>query len=115
MNQIDEALEGLVQAIREGEEYQKYQAVRAKVHEQPQLEEKIHAFRKKNYEVQNLTEEKKLYDQADKLEREGIEFRKDPLVNEYLDAELGICRLFQRINWEIVQKIDFDLGFSMDA
>ena len=60
MNQIDEALEGLVQAIREGEEYQKYQAVRAKVHEQPQLEEKIHAFRKKNYEVQNLTEEKKL-------------------------------------------------------
>ena len=37
MNQIDEALEGLVQAIREGEEYQKYQAVRAKVHEQPQL------------------------------------------------------------------------------
>ena len=115
MNQIDEALEGLVQTIREGEEYQKYQAVRAKVHEQPQLEEKIHAFRKKNYEVQNLTEEKKLYDQADKLEREGIEFRKDPLVNEYLDAELGICRLFQRINWEIVQKIDFDLGFSMDA
>lgn len=65
--------------------------------------------------MQNLTEEKKLYDQADKLEREGIEFRKDPLVNEYLDAELGICRLFQRINWEIVQKIDFDLGFSMDA
>ncbi|MDE7311038.1 MAG: YlbF family regulator [Eubacterium sp.] len=115
MNQINEALEGLIQAIWEGEEYKRYQAIRAKVHEQPQLEQQIHAFRKKNYEVQNLTEEKKLYDQADQLEREGIEFRKDPLVNEYLSAELGICRLFQRINWELVQNMDFDLGFSIDS
>ena len=50
----------------------------------------------------------------DGLEREGAEFRKDPLVNEYLDAELAICRLFQKINWEIVQNIDFDLGFEID-
>lgn len=114
MSQIDEALEGLIQAIWEGEEYQRYQKIRAKVHEQPELEERIHAFRRKNYEVQNRTEGRALYDQVDGLEREGIEFRKDPLVNEYLNAEIGICRLFQRINWELVKSIDFDLGFSID-
>ena len=114
MNQINEALEGLIQAIWEGEEYKSYQEIRAKVHEQPELEQKIHAFRKKNYEVQNLTDERSLYDRMDNLEREGTEFRKDPLVNEYLRAELAICRLFQRINWEIVKKMDFDLGFVID-
>ncbi len=114
ISQIDEALEGLIQAIWEGEEYQRYQKIRAKVHEQPELEQKIHAFRKKNYEVQNRANDRALYDQVDGLEREGIEFRKDPLVNEYLNAELGICRLFQRINWELVRKMDFDLGFSID-
>ncbi len=114
MSQINEALEGLIQAIWEGEEYKRYQEIRAKVHEQPELEQRIHAFRKKNYEVQNRANERALYDQVDGLEREGIEFRKDPLVNEYLNAELGICRLFQRINWELVQNMDFDLGFVID-
>lgn len=114
MSQIDEALKGLIQAIWEGEEYKRYQKIRAKVHERPELEQKIHEFRKKNYEVQNRADERALYDQVDGLEREGIEFRKDPLVNEYLTAELGICRLFQRINWELVQNIDFDLGFAID-
>ncbi|MDE6888101.1 MAG: YlbF family regulator [Eubacterium sp.] len=114
MSQVNEALEGLIQAIWEGEEYQRYQKIRAKVHEIPELEQRINAFRKKNYEVQNRTDECKLYDQVDGLEREGIEFRKDPLVNEYLSAELGICRLFQRINWELVRNIDFDLGFAID-
>ena len=111
MSQINEALEGLIRAIWEGEEYKHYQEIRAKVHEQPELEQRIHAFRKKNYEVQNHGNERILYDQVDGLERE---FRKDPLVNEYLNAELGICRLFQRINWELVQSMDFDLGFVID-
>ena len=79
MNQIDEALEGLVQAIREGEEYQKYQAVRAKVHEQPQLEEKIHAFRKKNYEVQNLQKKRSCTTRRISWSAKGSNFAKTRL------------------------------------
>ncbi len=112
--QRDEALDGLIHAIHESPEYKRYQDIRAKVHELPELEQKIHAFRKKNYETQNFADEWDLYERVDGLEREGAEFRKDPLVNEYLDAELAICRLFQKINWEIVQNIDFDLGFEID-
>lgn len=112
--QMETALDGLIQAIHESPEYRKYQDIRAKVHELPQLEQKIHAFRKKNYEIQNFADEWDLYERVDGLEREGAEFRKDPLVNEYLDAELAICRLFQKINGEIVQSIDFDLGFEID-
>ena len=85
MSQINEALEGLIQAIWEGEEYKRYQEIRAKVHEQPELEQRIHAFRKKNYEVQNRANER-----------------------------ARICSLSQRINWELVQNMDFDLGFVID-
>lgn len=114
MNQINEALEELIHAIWESREYKDYQDVRKRVHGQPDLEQKIHAFRKKSYEVQNLTDEKALYARVDELEQEGSEFRKDPLVNEYLNAELAICRLFQRINWDLVSSMDFDLGFALD-
>lgn len=114
VSHIDEALEGLIKAIWESEEYKRYQDIREKVHEQPELERRIYAFRKKSYDIQNFADEKVLYDQVDSLEREGFEFRKEPFVNEYLNAELGICRLFQRINWEIVRSINFDLGFPID-
>lgn len=117
MNQesrIDQATEGLIQAIWESTEYKHYQDIRGRVHELPELEQRIHAFRKKSYETQNYGDEWDLYERVDSLEREGAEFRKDPLVNEYLDAELAICRLFQRINLELVRNMNFDLGFSID-
>ncbi len=111
-SRVDLAVKDLVEAVWDSPEYRRYQNIRAKVHAQPELEARIHAFRKKNYQTQNFTDERSLFDQADELEREGEQFRKNPLVNEYLDAELAICRLFQKINWELVQNIDFDLGFD---
>lgn len=113
-NQLEESLDGLIQSIRESREYVRYQKIRAKVKQMPELEQRIHAFRKKNYEVQNFANELDLYERMDGLEQEGTEFRKDPVVNEYLDAELAFCRLFQKINWEIVRNIDFDLGFVLE-
>ncbi len=111
---VEQAVRDLVQAIWESEEYRRYQDIRTRVHELPELEQRIHVFRKKNYNIQNYADEHSLFDQVDELEREGAEFRKDPLVNEYLDAELAICRLFQQINWELVRNIDFDLGFDYE-
>ena len=111
---VEKALEALVLALHESREYIRYQEIRAKVQKQPELEQKIHAFRRKNYEIQNSTDEWNLYERVDELEREGAEFRKDPLVDEYLSAELAICRLYQKMNWKIVLNIDFDLGFSID-
>lgn len=115
MNQVDAAVERLIQAIYESKEYKRYQAIRAKVHENLQLEANIHAYRKRIYEFQNSMDESDMYERADRLERESVEFRQNPLVDEYLAAELAFCRLFQEINWTIVSKIDFDLGFTIDG
>lgn len=111
---IEEALGELIQAIRESDEYTQYQAIRRKVHEYPQLEQQIHEFRKKNYEIQNSKEEIDLYDRIDRLKHEEAGFRQNPLVNEYLAAELAFCRVFQNINWSILRNIDFDVGFDIE-
>lgn len=110
-NRIEEALRELVQAFRESQEYIKYQEIRAKVHTDLQLEEQIHAYRRMIYEIQNSAKELDLYEETDRLERDSADFRGNPLVREYLAAELAVCRVFKHINWSIVQNIDFDVGF----
>lgn len=113
-SRIEEALEELIKAIRESDEYMQYQSIRNKVHEYPELEKQIHAFRKKNYEIQNSKEEIDLYERIDRLKQEEAGFRQNPLVNEYLVAELAFCRVFQNINWSILRNIDFDVGFDIE-
>ena len=110
-NRIETALNDLIMAFRESQEYVKYQEIRARVHEDPKLEEQIHTYRKMIYEVQNSAENRDMYKETERLERDGEGFRKNPLVREYLAAELAFCRVFKHINWAIIQNIDFDLGF----
>lgn len=113
-DQVEQAVGDLAKAVCESREYIRYQDIRAKVHEDLELEQKIHAYRKDTYRLQNTMDGAALLELADRMERESVEFRKNPLVNEYLDAELSFCRLVQHINWELVSKIDFDLGFELD-
>lgn len=49
MSRMDEAMQELVDAIKFSEEYIRYQDIKNRVHNQPQLEQQIHAFRHKNY------------------------------------------------------------------
>lgn len=49
MSRMDEAMQELVDAIKFSEEYIRYQDIENRVHNQPQLEQQIHAFRHKNY------------------------------------------------------------------
>ena len=48
----------------------------------------------------------------DRLEGEFAPLRAQPYVNEYLAAELAVCRMIQRINYGLMMEIEFDLGFE---
>ena len=103
MSRMDEAMQELVDAIKFSEEYIRYQ---------PQLEQQIHAFRHKNYLLQNSDGNVDLYDATDKMEQEYREFRKNPLVAEYLAAENAFCRVVQKVNWTLIEELDFEVGFE---
>ena len=46
------------------------------------------------------------------MEQEYREFRKNPLVKQYLEAENALCRVIQEVNWTLIEELDFDIGFD---
>lgn len=112
MNQIEAALDGLMEAVRSSGEYIRYQQIRERVHRFPELEEQINGFRRRNYLLQNSQGAVDLYEETSRMEQEYREFRKNPMVGEYLEAETALCRVVQQINWTLIEGLDFEVGFK---
>ncbi len=108
MNRVDECINLLTEALRESPEYQKYQEMRAKLHQDPEKERQVNEFRKRTYLLQNSREQIDLFTEIDRLQQESAPLRAQPDVTEYLAAELALCRMVQHINYRLMQEIDFD-------
>lgn len=108
MNRVDESIGLLVTALKESPEYQKYKEMRAKIQQDPEKEQQLNEFRKRNYLLQNSREQIDLFSEIDHLYQESESFRAQPDVREYLAAELALCRLVQHINYRLMQEIDFN-------
>lgn len=112
MSRMDEAMQELVDAIKFSEEYIRYQDIKNRVHNQPQLEQRDPRISPQNYLLQNSDGNVDLYDATDKMEQEYREFRKNPLVAEYLATENAFCRVVQKVNWTLIEELDFEVGFE---
>ncbi len=111
-DEIREKTEELVAVIMNSETYREYIEQRKRISSQPELYAQVNAYRKKNYELQNLSQTDDLFERVTLFEKEFSEFRKDPLVDAFLRAELALCRLMQEMQNIIAGKIDFDMYSS---
>ena len=68
----------------------------------------INEFRKKRFEFQKY-EGEDLFEKIDEFQREYQTFKEEPIVREYLAAELEICRLVQEIYGAIDELVDIDM------
>ena len=84
------------------------QKVRAEVHNYPEKEYRLHEFRRKNYFLQNSREQLDLFTEEDRLEQEYVDVYKDPLLGEYLTAEVAVCRIIQQVSKELIGCLDFE-------
>ena len=84
MNVYDQA-HGLAQAIKASQEFIQYDA----------LKKQVDAFRLRNYHLQEADVD--LYEAVDEVDREFRELQKIPVVAEYLDAELSVCKMIQKV------------------
>ena len=89
MSQIEDVMDGLMTAIRNSEEFIRYQAIKEK--------------------VQGTVD---LYEETDRMENEYRELRKNPMVSEYLAAENALCKIVQQINWTLIEGLEFEVGFE---
>ena len=108
---IEKNLEALVYAVKNSQEYAEYQRIRELVHADPEKEKAIHEFRRRNFEL-HMRRDVDLFTETDRLERDFAPLRAEPYVNEYLAAELAVCRMVQHINYRLMEEIEFDLGFE---
>ena len=103
---MEQALQVYIDKILESEEYREYAILRDKVKQQPELKAQIDAFRTRNYEMQ--TGKELVFEKIEAFEKEYEGFRENPLVADFLAAELAFCRMMQRHNGRIMDAIDFE-------
>ncbi len=106
--QIEEATKKFAAYIQESDTYKEYYRQREKLKRQPELYEKVNEYRQRNFDLQNETDSEDLFDRMEAFEREYAKFRENPLVEDFLRAELAFCRLMQEINVLLTAEIDFE-------
>lgn len=103
---LEKATEQYIAAILETEEYRTYRAELERVKQNPGLKEQIDEFRRQNYEFQCSPDSN--LDKLDAFEKEYEIFRENPVVADFLAAELDFCRLMQRLNTRVTAELSFE-------
>ena len=100
---VNQAVEQMVQAIRNTDAYLEYQKQLARVKEQSELKRQIDEFRTRKFELQPSKDTN--FDKLDQFTRENEAFRENPLVSDFLAAELAFCRMMQEIGLYVTDQM----------
>ena len=95
--------EQFVRDIRETDVYKSYTMQLARLKKNPELYKQVNDYRK-----QNAVQVDDLFDKMDYFEKEYKEFRENVIVDDFLKAELALCRMMQEINALIVDGLNFE-------
>lgn len=110
MSRVQEATKELKSEIVKSAEYLRYQDARKQIARYPMLKKKADEFRKRNYDLQNSGAD--IFAEADNLRQEYAYITQNAIAWEYLDAESAFCRVMQQVNWNLMQDLEFDVGFG---
>lgn len=103
---VNQAVEQMVQAIRNTDAYMEYRRQLGRIKEQPELKKQIDDFRTRNFELQ--TSKDTNFDKIDQFTRENEAFRENPLVSDFLAAEWAFCRMMQEIGLYVTDQMKFE-------
>ncbi len=106
ISRLDSATTALINAVLATEEYQAYIEELNKVKEFPELKEQIDDFRRRNFQLQSSADND--FNKLEQFEKEYAAFRENILVQDFLAAELDLCRLIQDLNMRITSALNFE-------
>lgn len=96
MDKVTECLNALIEEMRESRAYQNYLCMEQELEKDPELKSRVDDYRIRNYRLQQ-SENVDLYDAVDSLERDSYALRKSEKANAYLEAELEVCKMVQKV------------------
>ncbi|MBE5861383.1 MAG: YlbF family regulator [Lachnospiraceae bacterium] len=106
MNEVEEAVDRLANALLNSDVYLEYKSKLEQVKQDPDLKRQIDEFRMRNYELQQSPDY--AFDKVEQFQREYQAFRDNPLVSDFLAAELAFCRMVQGIENRLSGMITFE-------
>ncbi len=106
--EMQECLDRLIAMVKACPELTEYKRAREKLKEYPDKVKRVQEFRKKNYRLHNSEEEVDLFTEADRIADEFRDVYQDPIMQDYLQAEAGICKVVQWIDAAVISSIDFE-------
>lgn len=109
MDGINRNIHMLIQSVRKSSVYKEYRFQEEILNQNPELAERVRQFRADNFRLQNEEDRSNMFHLAEVLSRESEELRRIPQVNAYLDAELDLCRMLQRICRTLTEGIEMDI------
>ena len=116
MNERVEACkEALMDAIRESEEYRKYEESKAEVAGHPQLRRQIDEYRRDVYLLQNSSQANDVSEEMRHMLQRRQELCRNEVICRYLTRELRMCRMLQSISMDVMSVTNLELDDFEDA
>ena len=112
---IRECLDRLILAVRESDEYARYEAAKRRIEGCVEEKAAVDEFRRKAYLLSNYTQSDELAEEMKLLVQERIKVRRDPVVAQYLTTEMEFCRLLQSICGEVLSITDLQIDDFIDS
>ena len=103
-----DSLEKFINEIKQSSVYSEYMLQRDRLRKYPELKKQVDDYREENFRLQTQTYPDQLFDEIDRFQKEYEAFRENPVVNDFLAAELAFCRMMQNIHLKIVDAVSTD-------
>ena len=106
--EMRKAINQFLNELQDSSAFRDYKYQKERIRKVPGMKDRINEFRKKRFEFQKY-EGEDLFEKIDEFQKEYQTFKEEPIVREYLAAELEICRLVQQIYGAIDELVDIDM------
>nr|MBQ8252235.1 YlbF family regulator [Lachnospiraceae bacterium] len=108
MLELQGELDEFIVKLKDTEVYREYEIQKNKIKELPELKQRVDDFRRRNYELQTRNYPDNIYDEMERFQRENEAFQSIPQVRDFLQAELALCRMIQKVTASIVEAVSED-------
>ena len=110
MSQVQQAIDALVAAVKDSEEYKEYLRTKELISKYPLLKEQADKILRQNYEMQNRNAN--LYEEGDRMRQEYREMFDNQIIWDCLNAENALCRILRQVNFSLLEELDFETAFD---
>ncbi|MBR6451067.1 MAG: YlbF family regulator [Lachnospiraceae bacterium] len=92
----------VMEILRKNSAYRNYLEAKEKIRPYPELKEKICRLRDIFEQIEDIRDQ----EEEDRLRAEYEELYSNPMIREFMQAELDYCRLFQELEAEMAAELD---------